>query len=467
MHLLIGHKSCQRISLILGLLLSVGPMAGFAAQTRRIKPPDEHQVFTCKRLINPQTGAIIEDAAIEVNGGRVLRVGKRSEIGLPEGAKLVDYGDKYVIPGLIDTHGHLYGGVTYRQTTHPAIPNFYLAAGVTSIGAPGSMDPGGDLAMRNRINSGLWAGPRYYLAGEYLEMAPVTVGWMNPLSTPEEARLKVDRWAAEGGTMIKIYAQMHGDVLKAAIDEAHEHGMRVVAHIGAVTYKEAIEMGVDELFHGVLAMSDTRPKGVDQRDFDKWGQETAELNLNDPEIQIVFKMAAESRVVLCPTAVVMEPLDDAKDHLDEQRKYYTPEAWQGLHDISKKFERPFSNATMEKQKQFIKMASDAHCLLSTGTDLVIFFMLPGYSLWREMDIFAEAGLTPIQILRAATINGAYALGRTDQLGTVEPGKLADFVVLDADPTIDIHNVRKVSRVVKGGTVYDPEQLRKPWVGRIF
>lgn len=448
-------------------LMIACPVLTAVGQTKRIKPADEHLVFTCKRLINPRTGEILDDAAIEVNGGRVLRVGKRQDIGVPEGAKLVDYSDKYVIPGLIDTHGHLYTGVTYRQTSNPSTPNFYLAAGVTSIGDPGSMDPGGDIALRNRIDSGLWAGPRYYLAGEYLEMAPVTVGWMNPVSTPEEARLKVDRAAAEGFTLIKTYAQMHGDVLKAAIDEAHEHGMRVTSHIGAVSYKEAISMGVDEIFHGVLVMSDTRPKGVDQRDFDKWGQETTELNLNDPEIQNVFKMAAESRVILCPTAVVMEPLDDAKFHLEEQKKYYTAEAWQALHEIAKKLDRPYSKATMEKQKQFIKMAADAHCLLSTGTDLVVLLMLPGYSEWREMEIFAEAGLTPMQILQAATINGAYAVGRSDQIGSVEPGKLADFVALDADPMANISNVRQVYKVVKGGIVYDPDQLRKPWVNRIF
>jgi imidazolonepropionase-like amidohydrolase len=121
---------------------------------------------------------------------------------------------------------------------------------------------------------------------------------------------------------------------------------------------------------------------------------------------------------------------------------------------------------VKKNKEFIRSAYDAGCLLSTGTDYVVLTMLPGWSLWREMEIFAEAGLPPMAVLKAATWNGAYAIGRTDQLGSVEAGKLADFVVLDANPLDNISNVRRVHRVVKGGVVYDPEQLLKPLLGKV-
>src|SRR5579862_6239800 len=106
-------------------------------QTKRIRPAAEHTIFKCRRLINPASGLTIENAAIEVNNGKILRVGKASEFSAAEGIKVVDYADKFVIPGLIDTHGHLYGRLTDRfQTTHPAIPAFFLAAGVTAVGSP-------------------------------------------------------------------------------------------------------------------------------------------------------------------------------------------------------------------------------------------------------------------------------------------------------------------------------------------
>jgi imidazolonepropionase-like amidohydrolase len=463
---MLRHSALVRLLVVVAAIPGVFLLSA-PAQTKRIRPAAEHVVFKCKLLINPASGGEIQDAAVEVNNGKILRVGKSSEFTDIAGVKVVDYGDKYVIPGLIDTHGHLYGGVNFRQTTHPAIPIFYLAAGVTTVGSPGSMDPGGDLAMRNRINSGVYLGPRYFLAGEYIEMEPLTVGWMNPVRSPEEARLKVDHWASQGASMIKIYVGMHGEILRAAIEEAHEQGLRVAAHIGAVTYKEAISLGVDELFHGVLALPDTRPEGVDQRDYKRWVELTAKLDLTDPRIQEALKMAARARVVLCPTAIVMEPLDMAKWHLEEQKKYYTSAAWEGLQKIAGQLGDIESPESVAKNRRFIKMANDAGCILSTGTDLVVFLMLPGYSLWREMEIFGEAGLTPMEVLKAATYGGAYALGRTDQLGSVEAGKLADFVVLNQDPTASIGNVRSVYRVVKGGVVYDPAELLKPWVGRIY
>jgi imidazolonepropionase-like amidohydrolase len=450
---------------ILILLLAVGMAAIVSAQTKRIKPPAEHLIIKCKLLINPDSGTTIENAVIEISQGRILAVGKTGEFPLPPEVKVLDFSDKYIIPGLIDSHGHLYGGITGRPTTNPVIPTFYLAAGVTTVEAPGSMDPGGDLAMENRINTGTFLGPRYFLAGEYLEMDPVTVRWMNPVMTPEEAKLKVDLWALQGITMIKVYADMRGDVLRAAIEEAHEHGLKVTAHIGAVSYKEAIEMGVDQLFHGVLAMSDTRPPDVNQRDYKKWGESTALLDLERPEIREVFSMAARARVVLTPTAVVADPIDLKSPYMLEQKKYYTPEAWAGLEKFAAR--NIFGPADIKKNLQFIKMAHDAGCILTTGTDLVLLNMVPGYSLWREMDLFAEAGLKPMDVLKSATINGAYAIGRRDLLGSVEPGKLADFVILNANPLEDLHNVRTVHRVVKGGVVYNPEELLKPLVGKVY
>jgi imidazolonepropionase-like amidohydrolase len=258
---------------------------------------------------------------------------------------------------------------------------------------------------------------------------------------------------------------MHGETLRAAIEHGHGHGLKVIAHVGAVTYKEAIEMGIDELFHGIIALPDTRPKGIDQRARKEWSKLTSELDLTQPEIQEIFGLAAESRVVLCPTAVIREHLDMKEHHMDEQKKYFTPEAWEKIEERVKKPVQPQNEKIMEKNIQFIKMAHDAGCILSIGTDLTSFSMLPGYSLWREMEIFAEAGIEPMEILKAATINGAFAIGRSDQIGSLEPGKLADFVILNANPLENISNSRSVHRVVKEGIIYEPEKLLKPLIGK--
>jgi imidazolonepropionase-like amidohydrolase len=442
----------------------------------RIKPAADHLLFRCKLLINPSTGEAIPDAVIETDGGKILRAGKAGAI--PAGAKLVDFTDRYVIPGLIDTHGHLYARVDLKQRrwvkTDARLPIFYLAAGVTTVGDPGSMDGAADIDLRNRIDAGQLPGPRYFLAGEYIDMPPLIVGWMTAVKTPEEARKRVDQWGERGASAIKIYASAHGDVLRAAIDQAHEHSMRVWAHVGAVTFQEAMDMGVDQLFHGAPVMPDTRRPGITQRNWSEWNKETAALDLGHPKIQAMFRTAAERKVVLTPTAVVSElaePGDYDKHHMEEQKPYYAPSAWE---QVVRQLKGPPPSwypaevmaEEVKKNKEFIRRAHAAGCLLSTGTDYVVLTMLPGWSLWREMEIFAEAGLPPMEVLKAATWNGAYAVGRTDQLGSVEAGKLADFVVLRANPLDNISNVRQVDRVVKGGVVYDPQELLRPLIGKV-
>ena len=472
-----SHREGMRGAFIVSpFLILLVPALGFA-QGDRIKPTAEHLYIKCKLLINPSSKSTITDAIIETNGGKILDVRKASESSIPANVKVLDFGDKYVMPGLIDTHGHLYArlrtGSPWRKTD-PLLPIFHLAAGITAIADPGSMDGAGDIALRNRIDSGQHPGPRYFLAGEYIDMPPGIVGWMNPVKNAEEARAKVANWAAKGAAAIKIYASAHGDVLQAAIDEAHEHSMRVWAHVGAVTFQQAIDMGIDQLFHGAIVMPDTRRPGITQKDFLEYAKETAALDLSRPEIQAFFRAAAQRKVVLTPTAVVSElaePGDSEKHHMDEQKRFYTAEGWQQVEKYLKGpapkwYPAEIMAMEVKKNKEFIRRAHEAGCLLSTGTDYVLLTMLPGWSLWREMEIFAEAGLPPMEVLKAATWNGAYAAGRTDQLGSVEPGKLADFVVLDANPLDDISNVRKVHKVIKGGVLYDREELLKPLIGKV-
>ena len=445
------------------VLLSI-PFIVFG-QTKRIRPVTEHLIFKTKMLINPNTGETITNALIEVNNGRILKVASADNFQQKESAPVIDLSTKYVIPGLIDTHGHLYGGITTRHTTCDMHAAFYLASGVTTVRSPGSMEPEGDMGLQNRINSGRFIGPRYFNSGPYVEGDPVTVIWMNPVVTPEEVRLKIDQLLSNGATSVKIYAGMKGDILKTAIEHGHAHGVKVIGHIGAVSYKEAMAMGIDELFHGILAMPDVVPEDLSPTDYKKVMQHLSEMNVASDEMKEIVQLAAEYKVVLTPTADVFEPMDLERNHMTEQQPYFDPKAWEV---ILKRIEKPMfpeAAAILEKNKEFIKLAHEAGCILTTGTDQVGFGMLPGFALWREMEIFAQAGLEPMEVLKAATINGAYAIGWSDLLGSVEPGKLADFVVLDANPLENISHVRMVHKVVKGGIVYEPETLLKPLLGK--
>jgi len=435
-----------------------------AGQTKRVRPPARHFIITCGTLINPATNEVTTDAYVEIISGKIIGVGKTDDLKADPAVRIVDYGGKYVIPGLIDTHGHTFGGVTYRYTTCEYHPAFYLAAGVTTVRSPGSMEPEGDFALRNRIDSGRLAGPRYFHSGEYVEQDPVTVRWMQPVTTQEEARLKIDQMILKGATSIKLYAAIGEDIMRDAVAYGHAYGVKVISHIGEVTYKQAIEAGIDELFHGIIAMPDVVPETVDTRNTVQYYTHLANLDMGQPVFREIAELAAKYSVVITPTLDVMAPVETDSEFMAAQKRYYTPEAWAKLQERSAKPLLPHGAEILEKNIEFVRIAHEAGCILTTGTDIVGFSCLPGFSLRREMELFAEAGIEPVEILKAATSDAAYALGRSDQLGSIEPGMLADCVILNENPLESISNVAAVHAVIKGGVIYDPEDLLKPLQG---
>jgi imidazolonepropionase-like amidohydrolase len=437
------------------------------AQTARTRPTTERLFVKCGTLIDPATESVRKDMVMELVNGKILRIGTAAEVITEAGAKVLDFGTKFVIPGLIDTHAHLYGGVAARHATNDVHAPLYLACGVTTIRTPGSSSPDGDLGLRNRIDAGAFDGPRIFLSGAYIEADPPTVEWMNALRTPEEVRLTVDQWAQKGASSIKVYASMKGDLLKAAIEQAHAHGLKAIGHIGVTGYEAAMRAGLDEIFHGVSVMSDLVPSGVDQRQYFEWFKAVLGMDLGRPEYARILKLAAETRIVLTPTAAVFDEFDPSSESMVRQKPYYNAAAWESLEKRAK--QKPMLEGADKigaLNLRFVKDAWQAGCILSTGTDKTNVVPLPGFSLWREMDAFARAGLPPMAVLKAATWNGALALGRSDFLGSLAPGKLADFVVLDKNPLDAVANVSAVHRVVKAGVVYNPEDLLKRLIGRI-
>ncbi|MGA8539838.1 MAG: amidohydrolase family protein [Terriglobales bacterium] len=470
----------MRTQVIAPLLLSAAlllPLRGLAQNGAAVPPPASHYFLKCRKLIQPGTGAVIEPGVIEVSGGRVLRVGKAAEFAIPADAAVVDFGDKYVIPGLIETHAHLYTNLVQGHSSNELLPRLFLAGGITSVLDPGSFNPEGDFAIRDRVDSGVSPGPHFFLSGEYLQMSPPDTG-MAKLSTVEEANLRIDRWADQGSAAIKIYNGMHGEILKAAIEHAHGRGLRVVAHIGAITYSEAIEDGIDVLYHGIYAMPELMPPGMPPEaigmintdfappEYDRFYKALGEANLHQPAITDMLKRAAAARVVFGLTIVALEPPSLQLDEMERQKKFYSDEAWKKVEKRASAPAKPFAKAVFEKNIEFARLAHEAGVPLTIGTDMTNLQLLPQFAFWREMEIFAKAGMSPMEVLKAATANGAFAIGRSDFIGSIAPGQLADFVVLNADPLLNIGNTRAVYRVVKDGTVYDPETLLKPVIGRV-
>jgi imidazolonepropionase-like amidohydrolase len=263
---------------------------------------------------------------------------------------------------------------------------------------------------------------------------------------------------------------MKGPILEAAVAQAHAHGARTVGHVGAATWAEAIAAGVDELAHGVMAFPEAHGGVIapvtTMEAYASLLERSAAADLSAPAVVRALSAAAAARVVLTPTMVTSDILPRDPALRAAQAPYYSAAA---TAELDKRLAAPAPAVmarVLTKQMEFVAAAHKAGALLATGTDVTPLTLLPGFSLWREMELLARAGLRPADVLRAATANGAAALGRDGTLGTLRAGALADFVVLDADPLEDISNVRRVYRVVKNGVVYAPDDLRKRWIGRI-
>ena len=475
-YLNIYRINAERRTLTLFLLVFSSFVSYNFAQTPTPTPQKLHYFVKAKLIINPADGKTTENALMEISSGKIVKIDKVSNVKIPTDAQIFDYSDKFIIPGLIDTHAHLYTNLIFGHSTNPALPPLFIAGGVTSILAPGSGDPEGDIALKNRVDSGRVIGPRMFLAGEYIDMEPLNVPWMEPVRTPEEAKAKLDMWISRGASAVKVYTGMRGELLRTVINYAHQRGVKVSGHLERTTWGEAIEMGIDVLHHGIYSFPEIMPKDIPPQtigminfappEYDKYYQAIIDADLKSPQIQAVFKAASEAKVVFVPTVVALEPPDATKDFMSAQQPFYAPDAWKKVEGRFNAEKKKYALLLTQKNVEFVREAHKAGILLSTGTDMTNLQMLPAFSLYREMDIFSEAGLKPMEILKAATFNGAYAIGRTDLIGSLETGKAADFVVLNANPLENISNVRQVFRVAKNGTIYNPEEVAKSLKGRI-
>lgn len=446
------------------------------AQNPTPTPQKLHYFVKAKLVINPADEKTTENAIIEVSSGKIVKIDKSENVKIPTDSQVFDYSDKFIIPGLIDTHAHLYTNLIFGHSTNPALPPLFMAGGVTSILSPGSGDPEGDIALKNRVDSGRVIGPRMFLAGEYIDMEPLNVPWMEPVRTPEEAKAKLDLWFSRGTTAVKVYTGMRGEMLRTVINYAHQRGFKVSGHLERETWGNAIEMGIDVLHHGIYSFPEIMPKDIPPQtigminfappEYDKYYQTIIDADLKSPQIQSVFKAAADSKVVFVPTVVALEPPDAVKDFMSVQQPFYAPEAWKKVEMRFNAEKRKYALLLAQKNVEFVREANKAGVMLSTGTDETGLQMLPAFSLYREMEIFNEAGMKPMEILKAATYNGAWAIGRTDLIGSLETGKAADFVVLNANPLENISSVRQVFRVAKNGTIYIPEEVTKSLKGKI-
>ncbi|MGZ5448938.1 MAG: amidohydrolase family protein [Thermoanaerobaculia bacterium] len=403
------------------------------------------------RIFDPRTLTLSEPTSLETEGNRIRTIGEPSPYSA---AELIDAKGGVLLPGLWDMHVHM-GDVDGMLN---------LAAGITSARDLGN-DSDTIIALKEKIDAGEAIGPRLVLAGLIDGPGPFQ-GPTNLLAgNEEEAKKAIDFLVERKYEGLKIYSSIKPELVPFMTQYAHEQGLRVSGHIPAgMRAENAVDAGYDEIQHVNMLMLNFMPDVTDTRTparFTEPAKRGADLDLNSEEVRGFIEKLRAKGVVVDPTAAVFEEMFTARagspspgyamiaDRFPPQvRRYLLAGGLPVPEGMDERY-----RASYAKMVELIGALHRAGVTIVPGTD-----GLAGFTLHRELELYAQAGIPPAEVLRIATLVPAQVLGRDQDLGTIEPGKLADFIIVDGDPTRNISDIRKVVRVVKDGKVYDPRAI---------
>lgn len=424
-------------------------------------------------LIDGTGNPPISDAVVALAGSRIAYAGIITGAPhAPASADTLDLSGKWVVPGFIDMHAHIDQG---RYA--PKFLAQLVAFGITTLRAPSNPV----IELRERVHSGEIVGPDMYLAGNLINGPSSYYGQRG--ETEGEYREIVANDAASGVEFVKIYAGLPPNLTEVVIDEAHQHGLRVIGHLGETSWTQAANAGIDAITHSWYSglidevvptayqeeFADfyipPGPNGFDADLFTRWSEV---VDVHGPEVAALADLLEEHGIDVDPTLVLGEAMTWGNDPSALERlepDFSMPgqaETWR-----SGRFQ--YSSAWTDEQfaaaqeawplmLEIIRIFHERGVLLTAGTDLLNPWMTPGVTLHREMELLVSSGIPPLEVLSIATKNGAEALEILNETGTVEAGKRADLVILNADPILSISNTREIESIFLAGTQYEPNTL---------
>ncbi|HET7230158.1 MAG TPA: amidohydrolase family protein [Longimicrobium sp.] len=401
--------------------------------------------ITGATLVDGTGAAPVRDAVVVVRDGRIIAAGPRARVAVPAGARVMDGRGKWIIPGLWDMHAH------FEQVEWGPI---YLAAGVTTVRDVGNVMEF-ITAVRDAVRDGRGVGPRMLLAGVVDGDGPLSLG-VQRVRTPDEGRAWVRRYHDAGFQQMKIYSSVRLDVIRAVAEEAHRLGMTVTGHIpqGLDAY-QGVEAGMDQVNHATYVVNLMRPTPPGPPN----PADTLPLDPAMPEARRAVAFLKEHGTVVDPTLSIYEmfthPARVPFSRYEPGIEKIAPELRAPLNNTGVPPEREaVARARFERLVDAVRALHRAGVTIVAGTDQTV----PGHSLHRELELYVRAGFTPMEALQSATLVPARVMGMERQAGTVEAGKAADLLLLDADPLADIANTRRIHTVIAGGRVYDPAVL---------
>jgi imidazolonepropionase-like amidohydrolase len=451
-----------------------------------IKVPAGRIALTHVRVIDGTGQPAQSERTIVIADGKIVAVSPATA-PLPPDVRVLDLSGQTVLPGIVGMHDHLFyiarpdidaAGKSEPPLMVPEMafsaPRLYLANGVTTIRTTGSVEPDTDLNLKQMIDAGKIPGPHMDVTGPYLEGPGSPFIQMHMLKDAADARRTVAFWADRGVTSFKAYMFINRAELKAAIDEAHRRGLKITGHLCAVTYREAAALGIDDLEHGFFVNTENDPGKKPDSCTKSDGEDTlAAMDPNGPAAKSLIADLVSHHVAVTSTLPVFEQRVAGHAPLWPQAMAaLTPEAREAylyLRNLTANApeETRTRNALafqhgLAMERAFVAAGG----LLLAGPDPTgNGGVVPGFGDLREIELLVEAGFSPEQAVRVATLNGATYLGLQARIGSIAPGKDADLLVVKGDPSRTITDVENVELVFKDGIGYDPVALLQSVRGR--
>lgn len=411
-------------------------------------------VFRHASVFDAPNARLLREQAVVVRGNRIESVGPDGAVRVPAGARVIDARGKTLLPGLWDMHTHT-GALDGRM---------HIAAGVTSV-----RDMANDIddlrRLRDSWDSGTAIGPRVMMAGFIDGPGPFAGPTKVLVSTRDSALAWVDRYKALGYEQIKLYSSLDTALVRPIAERAHALGMRLSGHIPVhMTAARAVQSGYDEIQHINMLFLNFLGDTLETRNTNRFlapGRYGADLDLGSDSVRAFLRLLEGRKTVIDLTLATFEgmytvqpgTMDEGGVRIANRMPAEVRRGFLAGGIAKDEAEQTRYRASWAKMLAFAKALDANGISIVAGTDC-----MAGFCLQRELELYSKAGIANTRVLQIATWGAATVMKRTDRLGAIRPGYLADLLLVDGDPVADINNIEHVDLVMKHGVIYDPAAI---------
>lgn len=465
-------------ALLLGFFIPATVFAqNFSDNSKRfVSYQQDYFAITNVTLVDGKGTAPQQSMTIFVKSGKIIDVAPSNKTTVPPGVQVIDAKGKTLIPGFVMLHEHIFYTKIFENEFNVVnmtntFPRMYLAGGVTTMRTAGSVSPHTDLNINQMIKDGKMIGPKMDVTGPFIERgSDFRIPQLPVLPNDQQAGATVDYWASQGSTSFKVYMHVTKNDLTQVVQRAHAHAMKVTGHLCSVTYNEASEIGIDNLEHGFMASSDfVTDKKSDLCDAFKQRSSLLGLNKDDERMTTLMKNLIQRGTTITTTPAVFAPSTDYEMVLGGGEAALHPDIQK---ELKTRYDRNVGKDSsqrklFEKELYWIKKFYDMGGRLVVGTDPTgAGRTIAGYSNLWSLEILVKAGFTLPQAVMLCTLKGAEYLKRDKDVGSIEKGKAADFILVDGDLTANVNNIRKIQWVFKDGIGYDSKTIFESVKGKV-